>query len=145
MAAAALGDDRAAAEQLIQAALPTDWPLPELHPLLARQAASSEQETEFGIWLIIERAAATVVGDAGFKGPPADRRVEIGYSIIPSHRRRGYATEAARALVGWALERDDIDTVVAACAVDNVASIRTLKRLGFTRTGVEDDEIQWQL
>src|SRR5262249_28312880 len=125
--------------------LPLEWPQPDLLPLLRRQAASSEREAEFGIWLIIERGAAIVVGDAGFKGAPTDRMVEIGYSIIPSRRRRGYATEAARALISWALERDAVDTVVAACAIDNVASIRTLERLGFTRSGAEGGEIQWLL
>lgn len=144
-AAAALENDRAAAGRLMGAELPSDWPQPDLLPLLTRQAAGSERETEFGIWLIIERAGAIVVGDAGFKGPPADRKAEIGYSIIPSHRRRGYATEAARALVDWAVARDDVDTLVAACATDNVASIRTLERLGFARTGIQDDEIQWQI
>src|SRR5262249_56308632 len=98
-----------------------------------------------GMWLIIERDAAAVVGDAGFKGSPADGRVEIGYSIIPSRRRRGYATEAAQALIGWALEHEDIDTVVAACATTNMASIRTLEPLGVTRTGGQDDQIQRQL
>ena len=89
----------------------------------------------FGVWVIVERATGTVVGDIGFMGPPDDRAtVEIGYSVVPDRRRRGYATEAARAMVGWALRRPDVNAVVAGCDEDNVASIRTLERTGFDRT-----------
>ena len=92
---------------------------------------------------MLERATQTVVGDAGFEGPPTGGVVEIGYSVTPGRRRRGYASEAARALVGWALAQDGVDTVVAGCAPDNIASVRTLERLGFVRTGLEGDEIRW--
>src|SRR5262249_58455000 len=80
--AAALGNDRMAAERLIRAKLPIEWPHPDLLPLLTRQAASSRSEAEFGIWLIIERDAATVAGEAGFKGSPARRRVGSGRTLI---------------------------------------------------------------
>jgi RimJ/RimL family protein N-acetyltransferase len=35
--------------------------------------------------------------------------------------------------------------VVAACAQENVAYVRTLERLGFARTGMDGDEIRWRL
>lgn len=85
-----------------------------------------------------------MVGDAGFKGPPEGGVVEIGYSVTPNRRRSGYAGEAARALVDWALAQDGVDAVVAGCAPDNVASVRTLERLGFIRTGLEGDEVRWR-
>jgi ribosomal-protein-alanine N-acetyltransferase len=81
----------------------------------------------------------------GPKGLPADGVVEIGYSMIPDRRRRGYASEAAAALVDWARSQEDVETVVAACDRENVASIRTLERLGFARTGMDGDEIRWRL
>jgi len=94
---------------------------------------------------MIERESNTVVGDIGFLGVPgADGSVEIGYSVIPDRRGRGYATEAARTLVDWALRQPDVTTVVAGCDNDNVPSIRTLERLGFVRTGEADGQVRWR-
>ena len=94
---------------------------------------------------MIERESATVVGDIGFLGAPrADGSIEIGYSVIPDRRGRGYATEAARALVDWALRQPGVTTVVAGCDNSNVPSIRTLERLGFVRTGEAKGQIRWR-
>lgn len=143
--AAELPGDRAAAEAALGATLPADWPQGDLLDVLPLQARSDGRAADFGVWVVIERATQTVVGDAGFKGLPADGVVEIGYSVIPDRRRRGYASEAAAALVDWARNQEDVETVVAACDRENVASIRTLERLGFARTGMDGDEIRWRL
>jgi RimJ/RimL family protein N-acetyltransferase len=37
-----------------------------------------------------------------------------------------------------------VHTVVAACDADNLASIRTLERLGFTRDSEADGQIRWR-
>src|SRR5262245_28136879 len=43
------------------------------------------------------------IGTCGFKGPPdGDGIVEIAYGLSPDYQGRGYATEAAEALVGFA-------------------------------------------
>jgi RimJ/RimL family protein N-acetyltransferase len=94
---------------------------------------------------MIEQETNTVVGDVGFVGPPDENgAVEVGYSVVPERRRRGYATEAARAVVRWALDVPTVSVVVAACEADNVASIRTLERIGFVRTGEVDGRIRWR-
>jgi RimJ/RimL family protein N-acetyltransferase len=142
-AAAVLPSERAAAEALLGARLPADWPQGDLLDVLPAQAQSGGRAVDFGVWVIIERATQTVVGDAGFRGLPADGVVEVGYSVIPDRRRRGYASEAAAALVDWARDQDDVETVVAACHRENLASIHTLERLGFARTGMDGDEIRW--
>ena len=48
---------------------------------------------------LVHRDSETVVGSAGFKGPPTpDGVVEISYGVNPDHQGNGYATEAAQAL-----------------------------------------------
>jgi ribosomal-protein-alanine N-acetyltransferase len=143
-AAAVLPGNRYEAERLLGATLHPEWPLRGLLDVLPLHAAASGRGLIFGIWVLVEREKKTVVGDAGFKGPPEGGVVEIGYSVTPNRRRRGYAGEAARALVDWALAQDGVDAVVAGCAPDNVASVRTLERLGFIRTGLEGDEVRWR-
>lgn len=81
----------------------------------------------------------------GFHGPPRDGTLEIGYSIVRAYRRRGYATEAAHALLAWALRQGEVETVVARCEEDNEASIGTLERLGFSRAGQAHGQIRWRL
>lgn len=59
-------------------------------------------------------------------------RIEIGlfYSVHPEHRRRGYASEVARALVGIAFDRLQLGRIVATTEHDNVASQAVMRRLG---------------
>lgn len=144
-AACVLPDDRESAACIIGATVPTGWPASDLLDLLPRQSAASAEMEAYGIWVMIAREIGTVVGDIGFIGPPHLGTVEIGYSILPDRRRRGYATEAARAIVAWALEQPDVNAIVAGCTFDNLASIRILERIGFTRTGRRGGEVGWRL
>jgi RimJ/RimL family protein N-acetyltransferase len=89
-------------------------------------------------YLFIDPDGGAVIGLGGFKGPPADGIVEIGYGIAPARRERGYATEAARQLVERAADRG-VTTVIAHTLPETNASTGVLGRLGFTRTATVDD------
>ena len=143
-AAAALPDHRAEAARIIGASLPDAWPLADLLGVLPMQAAAAPHQERFGIWLVVERETNSVVGDIGFHGPPEDGRVEIGFSMIPDRRRRGYASEAARSIVNWAMDQPGVREVVARSDLDNVASARTLTAAGFARVGQRDGLIEWR-
>ncbi len=144
-AAGALPGDRETAARVLGVALASAWPQADLLDVLPSQAAAGANEELSGVWVIIERESATVVGDIGFRGPPgADGSIEVGYSVIPDRRRRGCATEAARAIVDWALRQPGVRAVVAGCDADNIPSVRTLERLGFSRTGEADGQLRWR-
>ena len=144
-AAAALPDDRSAASRQIGALLPEAWPQVDLLDVLPMQAAAPNIEAErFGVWLLIERDTNTVVGDIGFFGPPQGRSVEIGFSVIPDRRRRGYASEAARALVDWALQQPGIIEVTARSDAENEASARVLTRAAFDRLSASKRTVHWR-
>jgi RimJ/RimL family protein N-acetyltransferase len=57
--------------------------------------------------------------------------VTIGYAIVPSARRQGYATEAIGAVASWSLRQPDVDHVRAQTLPENEASVRALLRAGF--------------
>ena len=76
-----------------------------------------------------------VIGDGGFKGAPKNGEVELGYGIDAPFRGKGYAEEAARALVGWAFSQNGVDLVSAETAPDNAASQHILQKLGFLPAG----------
>jgi [ribosomal protein S5]-alanine N-acetyltransferase len=144
--AGALPEDREGACRQLGARLPDEWPHPDLLGVLRRHALASGDAERFGVWVMIERESGSVVGDIGFHAPPDEAgTVELGYSVVPGRRRRGYATEAASALVEWALSQPDVRGVVAGCDPGNVASTCTLERVGFRRTGEANGEIRWAL
>ena len=143
-AAAALPGDRETAARIVDVTLPVDWPASELLDILPIQACAGPDDEAYGIWVMIERETNFVVGDIGFLGRPADGGVEIGFSVLPEQRRRGYATEAATLLLAWALGQPDVRRVLARCEADNEGSIGVLERVGFTRIRDVDGVIHWE-
>ena len=82
-----------------------------------------------------------MVGHVGFHDPPRDGlKLEIGYTIFPEFRRRGYASEAAKALMSWAAASHGIQRFVASVSPGNDPSLSVVRRLGFVQTGVQWDE-----
>lgn len=79
------------------------------------------------------RPLEVALGDASFVGkrdPAAGGVVEVGYTIFPSCRHQGYATEAVTALVCWADISGEVTAVLASVAEHNEASVRVLERVG---------------
>jgi [ribosomal protein S5]-alanine N-acetyltransferase len=82
-----------------------------------------------------------VVGHAGFHGPPdASGMVEVGYTVDPAYRRRGYARAMVRALLAWAAAAEGVTRVRASISPDNTASLATIRGFGFERVGEQWDE-----
>jgi ribosomal-protein-alanine N-acetyltransferase len=99
------------------------------------RTATAPDPWVFG-FAVIHRDDQQVVGLASFKGPPDDDGiVEIAYGIVPAYQRRGFATEAATALVAFALERVDVRTIRAHTMPDGDASMRVLAKSGFQLVG----------
>ena len=89
----------------------------------------------FGFHFVVRLEDDLVIGEIGFVAPPRRGVVTIGYAIVPSARRQGYATEAITVLTAWSLAQPGVDRVRAQTLPDNEASIRALLRAGFE----EDD------
>ena len=150
LARALLGDRRQAGD-LAQGMLHRDFPDAELKAMLpafaqrlddaanpALRATAPVDPGGWGLWLFVYRPERMVVGAFTFGGPPnASGEVQIGYHVVPPHRRRGLTIEAAQALLGWAFNDSRVARVRADCAADNTASVRTLEKLGFEPFGGE--------
>jgi len=93
-------------------------------------------------FFLVERSRGEVIGTAGFKGPPDDEgMVEIAYGVMPSVEGRGYATEAAGALVRFAAADDRVRLIRAHTLPELNASSRVLRKCGFVHIGqVVDSE-----
>ena len=123
---------------MIDANVPADWP-PEHHDsdTLAFWRDALRRPGAAGWWLhyalVSGSSRATLVGSVGYKGPPVDGVVEIGYSIVESWRRQGLATEACRALIESAWHRG-AEAVVAHTLEGLEPSIGVLIKLGFAQS-----------
>jgi RimJ/RimL family protein N-acetyltransferase len=72
-----------------------------------------------------------VVGEVGlFWVSERDRTAEIGFIFDPRHQGKGFATEAARALVDWAFGTAVMHRVIGRTEARNIASTRVLEKLG---------------
>ncbi len=133
-----------ALEALLGARPAADWPGPNFVaylPLLIVNPARGRWN-----WLVLHPEDRAIIGDSGFHGPPDEAgTVELGYILAAAYRGRGYATEAARALLAWACAQPEVHRVVANCAVDNGESIRVLEKLGLHRVGLDNDGLHWAL
>jgi ribosomal-protein-alanine N-acetyltransferase len=100
----------------------------------------------WGTRLFIHGTPRELVGWGGFKGPPADGTVEIGYEIAAGRRGRGLATAAARAMVGEALADPHVTRVIAHTLAESNTSNHILELLGFgfAREVVQDGEPVWR-
>jgi len=67
--------------------------------------------------------------------------VEMGYTVFADYRRHGYASEAITALAGWANAEHDVENIVISVCVANAPSLALAKKLGFTKVGEHQDEI----
>jgi RimJ/RimL family protein N-acetyltransferase len=61
------------------------------------------------------------------------RRAELGYALLPAHRGRGLATDAATQAIAWAMRTLQLQRIDATADPRNEASRRVLERLGFAR------------
>jgi len=66
----------------------------------------------------------------------ACRALNIGISLLPGHRGRGYGAAAQRALAEYLFATTLVERIEAETDVENVAERRALERAGFTREGV---------
>jgi ribosomal-protein-alanine N-acetyltransferase len=147
LARAAL-EDRASLGRAIGARVPETWPGADFARMLPRLAEGVEQ-TSAGAEptrLVVHAADEMLIGETGFHGPPdGSGTVEVGYSIVPAYRGRGFATEATQALIRTALARPEVRRITAECLDDNFASLRVLEKLGMRRVGSAGATLRFDL
>ena len=102
----------------------------------------SREATPFEIWTIFEQEPATpsgqMVGWAGLLQTELSDRYggpELQYMVASRAFGKGYATEAAAAVVDEAFARSLTPTIIATVDIPNVGSIRVLEKLDFRNAG----------
>lgn len=98
----------------------------------------------FGLYRVAERESGASVGICGLLKRDSLEDVDVGFAFLPAFRGRGYAREAAEAVLGEARDRFGLTRVVAIVSPQNEVSARLLERLGFSferlvRLGPKDE------
>ncbi len=108
--------------------------------------AANPSGSAWGARFFVARDPLELVGWGGFKGPPKDGVVEVGYEIAEARRGRGLATAATRAMLAEALADERVTAVIAHTLPERNASNRVLEKAGFRSDGEaqEDDEVVWR-
>jgi [ribosomal protein S5]-alanine N-acetyltransferase len=122
-----------------KAQLSADW--------LALLHASAPVDLWVHGFSMVLRGTGIGVGSCGFKGPPAEDAVEIAYGVDPDHQGRGYASEAAAALVRFAFTHGQVRVVRAHTLPETNASTRVLTKCGFRYIGEvvdPEDGLVWR-
>jgi RimJ/RimL family protein N-acetyltransferase len=103
-----------------------------------RELMTRHPDTD-GEWFqfaVVLRATGELIGDCAAGPHDHDsRQAEIGFTLAPEHQGRGFATEAARCLLGYLFGARRKHRVAAYCDARNGASAAVLERLGLRREG----------
>lgn len=137
---ALIAGDRAALENATGARFPEPLVAPPLTddvlPYFRDVLRDDPRIAPWWVRLIVVRETGEAAGSIGYSGrPEEDGSVLFGYSVYPSHQRQGIASEAAAALVAWALAQPEVLSVRATIRPGHVASERVAAHAGLQRTG----------
>ena len=98
---------------------------------LDQQAARPRHKFQL---VITVRGDDRAIGNCGIRlAAPGARVADIGYELAPDAWGRGYATEAARAILAFGFDTLGIHRAWASCVADNTASASVLTKLGLRR------------
>ena len=115
-------------------------------PRILNNLNKVEEPSGFESWMMIERNTKMIIGDIGFKGLPNEtNEIDLGYGIIASQRKKGFANEAAAGILSWAFRQKTVKAITASCHVDNIGSQKILSLLNFSVIKQEDEMIYWRL
>jgi RimJ/RimL family protein N-acetyltransferase len=97
----------------------------------------------FGLWAVCLKENGEMIGDCGLTLQNIDGEMlpEIGYHIRKDCQHRGYAKEAASAVLDWAFENTDYPALYSYCKYTNEASYKTAEAIGMHFEKEYPDEV----
>jgi RimJ/RimL family protein N-acetyltransferase len=131
------------ADTRVMELFPTVLTAVESDALVARMMEAF-REVGFGLWAVERRSDRALLGFVGLAAPAWEAAftpcVEIGWRLAFDAWGRGYATEAARAVLEFAFDRLRLTHVVSFTTVGNRRSRAVMERLGMSHDPRDDFE-----
>jgi len=142
---ALLAGQRAETEAAAGFKLPDGWPDRHDERFLRLRLRQMREDAAVQPWLVRAMVSRDrergMLGHIGFHGPPDERGMaELGYTVFPPFRRRGYALEAARGMMDWALREHGVRLFRLSISPDNAPSLAMAAKMGFRQVGEQIDD-----
>ncbi|WP_010269149.1 GNAT family N-acetyltransferase [Paenibacillus senegalensis] len=96
------------------------------------QKHSGDEARCFAVCLTDEQR---LIGHISFHKHFGDHTYEIGWVFHPAYCNKGYATEAAKAMLRHGFEQLQLHRIIATCQPENIASHRVMEKIGMRREG----------
>lgn len=106
----------------------------EAESYLLKNYMSSYEQQGFGPYSVSLKDG-TFIGSAGLYKRENLDHPDIGFAFLPEFVKKGYASEAAGAVMKYASEELGIQKIVGFTVPDNASSIKLLKKLGLSEIG----------
>ncbi len=127
-----LAGDRAIAEMTLEIPHPYDFETAERWISGLPAKFESGEQAVFAVTL---RESARLAGAVGLELTPRFDRAELGYWVAREHWGKGYATEAAHAVISYGFSFLGLHRIHATPFKRNPASARVLQKLGMKHEG----------
>lgn len=95
-----------------------------------------DSEHGFGFYPVVVKDLGKVIGHCGLGLLEQTPEIEVAYILDSPYWGRGYATEAARAIMTHAFLRLNISRIVAVAFPENARSIGVMRSVGMTPVGL---------
>jgi ribosomal-protein-alanine N-acetyltransferase len=98
--------------------------------------ANNAKEISNYTFVIEDKLDTEFIGLFGLKlWATKNRRGEVWYKLLPEKWNKGYATEVLTTVINYGFETLHLHRIQAGCAVENIASIKVLEKVGMIREG----------
>jgi RimJ/RimL family protein N-acetyltransferase len=96
----------------------------------------------YGLWAVVDDKSGELLGDCGpvWHEIQDELQLEVGYHFRRRHWGRGYATEAARAVIDWCFSNVAVEHVISLIRPENLPSRRVAERNGLTAS----QSVEWR-
>ncbi len=138
-AVAAGAGDRRVAQYLIQ--VPSPYPIALARRWVLHRIEWWELGRGITLAVTLPNGPDRLLGTISLRCYVRDRRAELGYWLAASAWGRGFATEAARAAVGFGFRELGLARIYAQVLAGNRASLRVLDKLGMVNEGVKRQHV----
>lgn len=110
-------------------------------PAVRERLRAHPAEAPWWNWLIAEPETERAVGSVAFGGPPDQAgSVLIGYAMYEQFEGHGYATEAVKAMIGWAFQQPGVRQVRTLAPVWNTPALRVAENVGMRPVDADEDD-----
>jgi RimJ/RimL family protein N-acetyltransferase len=125
--------------------------------VLGYEMFAALEQPHYGERAVVSKATEEIIGAVGIVPyldtfnrvaafhcvPTAPATAEVGlfWAIAPAHQARGFAPEAARALIDYLFNQEKLGRIIATTGYDNLPSQKVMQKLGMTVQQLEEPQL----